>query len=573
MTVALLGLTFIVPLLLALLLSAKVGVRRVARVLAPWAAAPALALALLAPTDTLVRVPVLLGMRLGLTQTTWWFLLFTAVLWLTAGLFAHGYLAKDPAANRFFAFFLLAMIGNLGVVLARDLVTFYLMFAAMSFASYPLVAHEGTERALRAARVYLVLVLIGEAFLLTAFLLVAAAAGGYDLADLPAAVAASPRRDLIIALVLAGFGIKAGAIPLHVWLPLAHPAAPTPASAVLSGSMIKAGLLGWLLFLPLGAAAFPGWGSLCIAGGLIAAFYGVGVGLTQVNPKTILAYSSISQMGLMAVGVGIALLEPGILAIVIATTVFFAVHHAFAKAAVFLGVGVFAHSHGRAERRWVMLGLLLPCLALAGAPLASGAVAKAYLKGITAATSWPTWLEWLLQLSSVATALLMGKFLFAVWSSARPSGVRLSAWEWVPWAALLLVVGAWVWVFTHPPALSGASTVVVSFQGSWPTVVGVLLALGFWRFRARPIAGEGATIPEGDLLVPITWVLTGVRRHAPLTWLHEDPLRPPARRPHPYRAVPLPSAVAAELRLRDWTLAGTLFVLLATALIAMVLLR
>ena len=91
-------------------------------------------------------------------------------------------------------------------------------------------------------------------------------------------VLAAPNVALLLAL---GFGIKAGAVVLHVWLPLAHTVAPTPASAVLSGSMIKAGLLGWIRFLPSGGGGDPAWGAVFIAGGITAAFYGVAVGLGQ----------------------------------------------------------------------------------------------------------------------------------------------------------------------------------------------------------------------------------------------------------------------------------------------------
>ena len=88
-----------------------------------------------------------------------------------------------------------------------------------------------------------------------------------------------------------------GLVPLHVWLPLAHPAAPMPASAVLSGAIIKAGVIGLIRFLPFDGA-LPDWGAVLTAVGLLTAFYGVAVGITQANPKTVLAYSSVSQMGL-----------------------------------------------------------------------------------------------------------------------------------------------------------------------------------------------------------------------------------------------------------------------------------
>jgi formate hydrogenlyase subunit 3/multisubunit Na+/H+ antiporter MnhD subunit len=120
----------------------------------------------------------------------------------------------------------------------------------------------------------------------------------------------------------------AGVYALHVWLPLAHPVAPTPASAVLSGAMIKAGLLGWLRFLPLGEAATPGWGNVCTIAGLAAAFDGVLVGCTQDNAKTVLAYSSISQMGFMTMAVGVGLTVPAVWTQALTATALYALHHA-----------------------------------------------------------------------------------------------------------------------------------------------------------------------------------------------------------------------------------------------------
>jgi L-aminopeptidase/D-esterase-like protein len=126
------------------------------------------------------------------------------------------------------------------------------------------------------------------------------------ISDAVAALPDSPMRDVTILLLLLGFGLKAGLVPLHVWLPLAHPAAPMPASAVLSGAIIKAGIIGLVRFLPFEAGA-PGWGIALGALGLFGAFYAVAFGVLQRNPKTILAYSSVSQMGVVMAALGFGL--------------------------------------------------------------------------------------------------------------------------------------------------------------------------------------------------------------------------------------------------------------------------
>ncbi len=136
-----------------------------------------------------------------------------------------------------------------------------------------------------------------------------------------------------------GFGAKIGLVPFHIWMPLAYRAAPIPAAAVLSGAAVKAGVIGLIRFLPLDVAT-PEWGEALVVAGLFSAFYGVAIGITQRNPKTVLAYSSVSQMGViaavfgmgLAVGDGDAALFAG----------FYAAHHTLVKGALFLAVGVAA---------------------------------------------------------------------------------------------------------------------------------------------------------------------------------------------------------------------------------------
>jgi formate hydrogenlyase subunit 3/multisubunit Na+/H+ antiporter MnhD subunit len=130
--------------------------------------------------------------------------------------------------------------------------------------------------------------------------------GSLAIRDTVAALPGSPRRDAMLALLILGFGLKIGLVPLHVWMPLVYTAAPIPAAAVLSGAAVKAGLIGFIRFLPLGVA-MPRWGEALAVAGIFSAFYGVLVGITQQNPKTVLAYSSISQMGLLAAALGIGL--------------------------------------------------------------------------------------------------------------------------------------------------------------------------------------------------------------------------------------------------------------------------
>ena len=171
----------------------------------------------------------------------------------------------------------------------------------------------------------------------------------YGLGGLPpplgmAALPGSPWRDAALALTIAGFGLKIALVPMHGWMPLAYTAAPIPAAAVLSGAAVKAGVIGLIRFLPF-EAALPGWGDALVVFGFVSAFYGVAIGITQRNPKAVLAYSSISQMGVIAVvlGMGLSAADKG----AALDAAFYAAHHVLVKSALFLAIGVVAATSSR----------------------------------------------------------------------------------------------------------------------------------------------------------------------------------------------------------------------------------
>ncbi|MCP3100253.1 complex I subunit 5 family protein [Myxococcus sp. K15C18031901] len=469
--------------------------------LAPWAALPTVGLALASGAPVHWK-SILLGMRLyAPDEVTRTFLLFTGVLWSLSGLFAGGYLRESPHRASFWGFFLSTLVGNVGAVLAQDIASFYLFFALMTFCAYGLVVHERTSEAARAGRVYLVMALLGEALLLAAFFLIAGTSIDLPLREVPRVVAESRHRDLISVLVLVGFGVKVGVVPLHLWLPLAHPVAPTPASAVLSGSIIKVGVLGWLRFLPLGHASLGGVGGVWATLGLVSAFYGVAVGLTQRQAKSVLAYSSVSQMGFLTLAVGLALGAPEAAPALVVAVLVYATHHSLAKGLLFLGAGVLpATGRGGWRGVVVLVGLAWAALEIAGAPLTSGAWAKLTLKSAEsaahAAESLPTWLS----VAAVGSTLIMARFLVCIVPGASKEGkpgwgVLLLSW-------LLLLVADTV-VFLRPPVgaeelpeLVVAKNVV---SAAWPVLLGVSLsavALASRRWRAWRVP----ELPPGDLL-------------------------------------------------------------------------
>ena len=555
--------SLILPVLLPLLIvplvlfhaSRAIGLR-----LAPWAPLPGLLLALAAPASLHLDLPdVLLGTTLGLDATGRLFLIFTAVVWLLAGWFALGWLRDDAGKHRFWAFFLAAQAGNIGVCLALDAASFYLLFALMSFAAYGLVVHSGTAEALRAGRVYLTMAVLGEALLVVGMLLAVGTADSHRFADLAAAPLSAPAA----ALLISGFGIKVGLPLLHMWLPLAHPVAPVPASAVLSGVMLKAGLLGWLRFLPLGAHALPEAGAVLMAAGVAAMFLGVAAGLAQTSPKVLLAYSSVSQMGFMSVGVGAGLAAPALWPLLLTAVGLYALHHALAKSALFLGAGLI-RLHGASPAR--LTALAVPALALTGAPLTTGMLAKTLLKTALASleTPGPALLAGLLPLAALGTALLMARLLWLMREKyattvprhgAAPAVTGLSA----PWLLLILTSAGLAWAMTPQHLSAQTLKLHALLDAAWPLLAAA--ALGFVALRLR---WRAPALPPGDVLEPLTRGLTYLRQRTTSGALPKWQLPVPARLR--VIAVHLPRV---ESRLRAWGVVGAWWLALLAAAIAL----
>jgi formate hydrogenlyase subunit 3/multisubunit Na+/H+ antiporter MnhD subunit len=523
------------------------------------AALPALAAAILLPAGTHVDLPwILLGSGLLLDMSSKIFLLFISLLYLLAALYAQGYLAKEIHKGRFYIFFLAAMTGNFGVLVAQDIALFYLFFALMSFSAYVLVIHSGSQDAMRAGRVYIVLVLLGEVLIFSGLLLTSQAAASLDIFEGAAALAKAPASGIIIAMLLVGFGIKAGIVPLHLWLPLAHPVAPTPASAVLSGAMIKTGLFGLMRFLPLGYASLPGWGAALALIGLFGIFFGVFVGVTQRDAKTVLAYSSISQMGYIIFGLGIGLGAPEYWPELMIFVSLYALHHGLSKGALFLGVGVAPAASRRMPGLLVSAGLLWPALALGGAPFTSGILAKSALKPHLYFTPlpWPQWSELILSFAAIGTTALMGRYFFLLWqrkeAGHRPAHTMLGAWGVLVGVSALLP-----WTLPITLGFRREAVELIQIAGAlWPVVLGMVLTWIIWRGGIR--AATGLRIPPGDLLVVAEWVL----RHAAdlgRRWPSGPPALSPQVSPPASRRAPID---LLEKSLTGWLVVGLFFLLL-----------
>jgi hydrogenase-4 component B len=278
---------------------------------------------------------------------------------------------------------------------AGNVLTFLLMWEGMSLTSYFLVLTETDEPdTVLAGAWYLAMTHAGLALVLAAFLLLAAGATTTAFGDLrTAASALSPAaRNGVFLLALLGFGSKAGIIPLHVWLPRAHPAAPSHVSALMSGVMIKLGVYGLLrVGLDLLGGGPAWWGALLIGLGALSAAVGVLYALMENDLKRLLAYSSVENIGLVFIGLGAGFLflslrvTPAAL-LAFAAALYHALNHAAFKGLLFLGAGSVLHATrtrdmnllGGLIRRlpWTAAFFLTGSLAIAGLPPLNGFVSE-----------------------------------------------------------------------------------------------------------------------------------------------------------------------------------------------------
>jgi formate hydrogenlyase subunit 3/multisubunit Na+/H+ antiporter MnhD subunit len=412
----------------------------------------------------------------------------SALLWIIVS--AALWRDREPD-NRFGVCWLLTMIGNIGVFVAGDLIAFYLFYALASIPAYGLFAFSDDSERKRAGAIYMAFTILGEALLLLAFAMLVAGEphGSTRIADVMEALAGSPWRDAALGLIVAGFGMKIGMIPFNGWMPLNYSAAPIPAAAVLSGAGVKAGVIGLIRFLPL-AVPLLGWGEALAAVGFLSAFYGVVFGLTQRNPKVILAYSSISQMGVITAALGMALVNGQADASV--NVAFYGANHLLVKATLFLVLGALVTRGVTSSYGTLVIAALL-ALSLAGFPLTGGALAKLALKAQFAGGSAAV----LATLSSIGTALLMTHFLICLAAPPPDAARECPASLTRIWYALALGAILLPWTF-HPAGVDASSAFEFGYllDGLWPVALGVCLALGLARI-GRPLP----QVPVGDSIV------------------------------------------------------------------------
>jgi formate hydrogenlyase subunit 3/multisubunit Na+/H+ antiporter MnhD subunit len=297
------------------------------------------------------------------------------------------------------------------VVLADDAYAFMVMWETMALSSFFLVTANDRDAATRrAGYLYLLIAHVGAIAILLCFGVLQANTGDYGFANMRQQHLTPFWGSTAFLLALFGFGAKAGLIPLHVWLPEAHPAAPSPVSALMSGVMLKTALYGFLrVTYDLLGTQLWWWGVLALGLGLLTALFGVVFAAAQVEMKRLLAYSSIENIGLLFAALGLSILfsaygmQP-MAALALTAALYHVASHALFKSLLFVGTGAVLHATG--ERNLGRLGGLMRAMPWVGWITLIGALASAGLPPLGGFVS-----EWLLLQSFLFTPGLPNSFL------------------------------------------------------------------------------------------------------------------------------------------------------------------
>lgn len=321
------------------------------------------------------------------------FSLFSAFVWFAAGIYMYTYMQHEKRVSSFYVFYLITLGATQGIFLAGNLVTLLVFFEIMTITSFFWVIHRQDQEAVRAGYFYLFLGIAAGLFIAGAIVLLQASGVTVDLGVGAGVPTNSAMFAWAVLLLIAGFGIKAGMTPLHIWLPMAHPVAPTPGSALLSGILIKAGAYGLIRtgqLLHWGQAGLANWaGTLVVILGVFTMLLGVSLALLQGNAKRLLAYHSVSQMGYIILGIGAALVLQSEGAYGVSGAIFHSLNHALFKSALFLGVGIIFLGTGELDlyklgglwKRYPFTGvmMLIAAMGITGTPGLNGYISKSLL--------------------------------------------------------------------------------------------------------------------------------------------------------------------------------------------------
>ena len=329
------------------------------------------------------------------------FLLPIAVLGICCAIYGAGYLSHEGARRSLathWCLYLLMFAAMLLVVSAANVLLFLIAWEIMTMSSFLLVAWDHHQEAVRkAAWLYLLAAHCGLMLLLAFFLQAGTISQSQNFSDFaPLARVSLPSASLLFLLALFGFGVKAGLLPVHIWLPDAHPAAPSHVSALMSGALVKTGIYGILRVLSL-LPPNPAWWGWVIAGlGIAGALYGIAMACLQRDIKRSLAYSTIENVGIILLGLGFGFVakaqgHQAIALLALAGALLHIWNHALFKGLMFLGAGSLLHATG--TRNMNLMGGLLKRMPLTGLLWIGGSLAISALPPFNGLVS-----EWLIYL-------------------------------------------------------------------------------------------------------------------------------------------------------------------------------
>jgi hydrogenase-4 component B len=477
-------------------------------------------------------------------------LLITSVVWFLVMVYAHQYMKREHHHARFFFFMGLSYAAVLGMGMAGDLFTLFLFFEGLTFASYMLVVHGQTKESFAAGYAFIFMGIMGGLLIFEAMVYLQNYVG--SLAFESALAALVPKGNVryrIMGFLIAGFSVKAGMAPVHVWLTRSHPVAPAPASALLSGVMIKVGAFAVVrvatsFFFPEPGIIYstldPVWltsrnvGLLIIWVGVFTMGYGIFYALIQSNMKRMLAYSSISQMGFIFLGIGVALYLSSYGAMGYAGALYHIFNHGLYKSLLFMAAGsVYLQTHeldmyklgGLWRKMPLTAGLaLIGSLGIAGVPFFNGFASKSVLHhAIVEAYQYgaPSFqiAEWLFILFSMGTAATFMKFFYLVFLGKLPEKYkkihpRLRSLHF-PMMALAIFI---VFIGLFPNFLLDFLIIPALLRTSYDPafIAKYISSLEFFTLKEFSLS---ALILSGGLFVTIIGLKTRILSYEPPQWL------------------------------------------------------
>jgi hydrogenase-4 component B len=459
------------------------------------------------------------AIQLGIDPLTGFFLVPLLVLGALCGVYGFSYMQSywdRRAAGPPAFFFNLLLASMVLVLLARGAVILLVAWEIMTLTSYVLVTFEHEEADVRRAGwVYLIAGHVGVACLMGFLLLLGQHSGGLSFGEFAAKPAGGTFAVLVFLLATLGFGVKAGIVPLHVWLPEAHAAAPSHVSALMSGVLIKLGLYGIMRTLTfLSPARWPG--PVLLALGVIGGLLGISLALHQRDMKRALAYSSIENVGVMLIGLGLGWWaaqsgHPQIAALGFCGCLLHLWNHALMKGLMFLGAGSVLHEVGTKDLE--RMGGLLRRMPRTGSSMILGAVAIAGLPPLNGFAS-----EWLVYLGLLGGGLELtagqGLLLFVVTAALATIGALASL-------CFVRLVGVALLGQPRSGSAAEAHESPIGMVAPIALLAAACVAMGLFARMLSPILGRVA----GQILgapvdaAPVASRLEGVARIGVAVWV------------------------------------------------------